>query len=221
MTNEHAGHRQRLRGQFLKNGPDSLYPHQLLELLLFYAIPQKDTNGLAHSLINRFGSLSAVLDASPEELMSVKGVGRNTAILIKAASEVYAEYGTASQKSIALSNRFILDAYYGSVFRPSDGEQLAVTLLDDGLSVILTKKFGYKSPLLQREAAERMIISTVVKNGGSRCIVAHYRPSGVTLRRDELENAKKLMKAVRAVCPSVEEYFIMSESEITTLKSYE
>ena len=150
MTNEHAGHRQRLRGQFLKNGPDSLYPHQLLELLLFYAIPQKDTNGLAHSLINRFGSLSAVLDASPEELMSVKGVGRNTAILIKAASEVYAEYGTATQKSIALSNRFILDAYYGNVFRPSDGEQLAVTLLDDGLSVILTKTFGYKSPLLQR-----------------------------------------------------------------------
>ncbi len=220
MPNEHAGHRQRLRRQFLKNGIDGLYPHQILELLLFYAIPQKDTNGLAHSLINRFGSLSAVLDATPEELMTVSGVGRSTAILIKAASEVYSEYGTTVQKGIVLENRFILDAYYGNIFRPSDGEQIAVTLVDDDFAVILTKKFGYSEPTLQSGAAARAIISTVTENNGSRCIIAHYRPSGLKLSREELEAAEKLMKTVRSVCPSVEEYFIMSESELTTLKAY-
>lgn len=220
MANEHAGHRSRLRRQFLKNGIDSLYPHQILELLLFYAIPQKDTNGLSHALINRFGSLSGVLDASFEELMTVNGVGESTAILIKAASEVYPEYGVGEKRRICLSNRFIVDAYYGNIFRPSDGEQLAVTLVDDGLAVILTKKFGYKDPVLQCDAAVRNILAAISENYGCRCIIAHYRPSGLSLTSAELEAAEKIINSVRAVHAVVEEYFIMSENEITTLKMY-
>ena len=67
----HEGHRQRLKKRFLEEGLDGFTDVQALELLLFYAIPQGDVNGLAHELIDRFGSLSGVLDASPEELQSL------------------------------------------------------------------------------------------------------------------------------------------------------
>ena len=72
----HDGHRQRLKTEFLAR-PDSFPDHKLLELLLFYANPRSDTNPLAHELLERFGSLAGVLDASPEELQKVKGVGEH------------------------------------------------------------------------------------------------------------------------------------------------
>lgn len=83
MANVHEGHRQRLRDRFLKEGLDGFAPHNVLELLLFYAVPQRDTNELAHRLLARFGSLSGVLDADFDELCQVEGVGANVATLLK------------------------------------------------------------------------------------------------------------------------------------------
>ena len=62
---EHSGHRQRMRERFVKQGLEGFAPHEILELLLFYAIPQKNVNPIAHQLINRFGSLYGVLNAEP------------------------------------------------------------------------------------------------------------------------------------------------------------
>ena len=90
----HDGHRQRLKTEFLAR-PDSFPDHKLLELLLFYANPRSDTNPLAHELIDRFGSLAGVLDAAPEELCKVSGMGEHGAVLLKAAKELAGRYLTA------------------------------------------------------------------------------------------------------------------------------
>lgn len=87
--NLHAGHRQRVRANVCKNGFSQLEDHRLLELLLFYAIPQADTNGLAHSLLEHFGSLKNTVNADIESLKQVKGVGENTAVMLSAMGEVY------------------------------------------------------------------------------------------------------------------------------------
>ena len=79
----HAGHRQRVKAEFLARGLEGWPDHRALELLLFYAIPQGDVNGLAHDLIDRFGSLAGVLDASADELRKVPGVGEHTALLLR------------------------------------------------------------------------------------------------------------------------------------------
>ena len=79
----HTNHRERLRDRFLKDGLDSFEPHNVLELLLFYAQPRGDMNPLAHRLIDTFGSLSGVLDAAIEDLCSIKGMGKNTAVFLK------------------------------------------------------------------------------------------------------------------------------------------
>ena len=79
----HSGHRSRVKAEFLARGLEGWPDHRVLELLLFYSIPQGDVNGLAHTLIERFGTLSGVLDASEDELRKVPGVGEHTAVLLK------------------------------------------------------------------------------------------------------------------------------------------
>ena len=91
----HAGHRARLRERFLKEGLSGFSEHEVLELLLMFAIPQKDVNPLAHALIGRFGSLSAVLEASPAELMRVAGVGQNAAALLSLMPQLMGYYSIA------------------------------------------------------------------------------------------------------------------------------
>lgn len=83
MDTNHSGHRSRVKKEFLSRGLEGWPAHRVLELLLFYAIPQGDVNALAHELIERFGSLSGVLDATVEDLKSVPGVGEHTALLLK------------------------------------------------------------------------------------------------------------------------------------------
>ena len=83
QKHHHTGHRSRVKTEFLARGLEGWPDHRVLELLLFYAIPQGDVNVLAHELIDRFGSLAGVLDASADELKKVPGVGEHTAVLLR------------------------------------------------------------------------------------------------------------------------------------------
>ncbi len=81
--NLHKDHRKRLKGRFLDEGLDNFTDHNILELLLFYSIPRKDTNPTAHELMNKFGSLSNVFDASVSDLITINGITENSAVLLK------------------------------------------------------------------------------------------------------------------------------------------
>lgn len=88
----HTGHRRRVKQEFMARGLEGWPDHRALEMLLFYAIPQGDVNGLAHDLIDRFDTLAGVLDASADELMKVPGVGEHTAVLLKLITALGGRY---------------------------------------------------------------------------------------------------------------------------------
>lgn len=88
----HTGHRQRVKQEFFARGVEGWPDHRVLELILFYAIPNGDVNPLAHELIDRFGSLAGVFDALPGELMKTRGVGECTAALLKIFPAVIGRY---------------------------------------------------------------------------------------------------------------------------------
>jgi len=85
----HDGHREKMRQRFLQGGLEHFADHEALELLLYYAIPRKDTNPIAHELMNRYGSLSAVLAAPVEDLQKTPGIGESAAVLLKLVSQLY------------------------------------------------------------------------------------------------------------------------------------
>ena len=89
IQNVHSGHRKRVKENVCRNGFSYLEDHKLLELFLFYSIPQADTNELAHVLLSEFGSFSELLKADVDRLKKIKGVGENTAVLIASAGELF------------------------------------------------------------------------------------------------------------------------------------
>ena len=92
MENLHASHRERMRQRLLEHGAEAMHDHEILEMLLYYAIPRGDTNPIAHRLINAFGSLTGVLEAAPEDLVKIEGVGDRSASLIKLITPISKRY---------------------------------------------------------------------------------------------------------------------------------
>ena len=133
----HEGHRKRLRETFLKNGLDNFQSHNVLEMLLFYTIPRSDTNETAHRLMDRFGSLSAVLEAPVDELMKVKGVGERTAAFLHLIPEITRVYLKDKQENIkVLDTPEKVAAYLLPYFVGKTKENIVLLCLDNKLSLI-------------------------------------------------------------------------------------
>lgn len=179
--NVHSGHRSRLRERFLKEGLDNFEKHNALELLLFYSIPQKDTNKLAHKLIDTFGSLSEVFDASYDDLCSVKGVGPNTATLIKLMPELFRKYEVdkLNKESVFLNDSELAAEYACKFFKGMTEEKLYLICLDSRCRLIsfdLMSEGTMKSTPLNA----RLIIETAFKNKATSLILVHNHPTGIT-----------------------------------------
>ena len=103
----HDGHRGRMKQRFLEHGDAVFSDHQLLELLLFYSVPQGDVSPLAHRLMEQFGSFSGVLDASMDELQQVKGVGTHTAFLLSLLPSVLRRYKLSRSDERSVISSFV------------------------------------------------------------------------------------------------------------------
>ena len=120
----HSGHRQRLKDQFLTHGMDPIHDVNVLELILFYAIPRQDTNPIAHRLLSTFGSLAAVFDATPEELSNIKETLTPGAVVTTPRNYVdyiVTEFGIAQLKGRTIRER--ADALI-SIAHPDDRAEL-------------------------------------------------------------------------------------------------
>lgn len=180
----HDGHRQRLKTEFLAR-PDSFPDHKLLELLLFYANPRSDTNPLAHELMERFGSLAGVLDASPEELQKVKGVGEHAAVLFKAAKELSGRYLTVRTQmdDIARNSRdyFSQLRYY---FFGAQRELLYLLCMDGKHKVLGIRKLG-EGNVNSVNVTPRLLAEAALSLNAAAVVLAHNHVSGIALPSDE------------------------------------
>ena len=128
-TSLHDGHRDRLREKFIRHGLSSLEPHEVVELMLYAAVPRKDMNPLAHELLEGFGSFPALLDAPIEELMKYKGIGRGSAITIKLFSAIGRFYIESKADKGPTSMEEVIDIIL-SKFTGRSNEAVVLTLLD-------------------------------------------------------------------------------------------
>lgn len=180
----HDGHRQRMKTEFLAR-PDSFPDHKLLELLLFYANPRSDTNPLAHELIERFGSLAGVVDASPEELQKVKGIGTHAVVLLKAAKEFSGRYLTvrAQVDSIARST-----SDYYTLLRPyffgARNELLCLLCLDGKHKVLGIRKLN-EGNVNAVSISTRLIAEAALSLNASAVVLAHNHISGIAFPSDD------------------------------------
>ena len=104
--NPHLLHRKRLKSRFLQGGFSGFSEHEILELLLCYALPRQDTNAIGHALIDRFGSLSRVMDADMRELCEISGISEHSALLLKMIPELCRAYLTDSRQDVSVCDRY-------------------------------------------------------------------------------------------------------------------
>ena len=142
-TSIHKGHRERLKARFLEEGLDNFTDIQVLELLLFYAIPQKDTNPIAHELLDHFGSLSQVLEAPVEELKKVNGIKDNAATLLSLITQISRYYQVdCSQRVEVLTTLDACGAYLVPRFFGRSNETVFLLCLDAKCKVLSCKEVG-------------------------------------------------------------------------------
>lgn len=218
----HSGHRERLKKKFIKYGADSLETHELLEMLLFYGIPRKDTNELAHVLINTFGSLPQVFDASVNSLLKVNGIGESTAILIRLVSKlsrVYAEknYKTNNKRlKKEQIEKVILNKFIGRI-----KEHVVLALFDAKRNLVFCDiisqgSFGATGIHI------RDIIELALKFNATKAIIAHNHPSGIALpSRDDIATTVELKNALKLIEVKLVDHIIVADNDYVSIADSE
>jgi DNA repair protein RadC len=180
----HDGHRQRLIQRFLEEDLDNFEPHNVLELLLFYAIPRKDTNELAHVLMDTFGSLKGVFDAPYEELIKVTGIGPNTAALLKLVPSLTRTYYSSDARSIILDTSEKSGEYFLPYYIGQTEEVVRLACLDAGGKVI-SNQILHRGSANAAEVNLRKIVNIALRNNAMGVILAHNHPGGLPLPSEE------------------------------------
>ncbi len=216
----HAGHRQRLRERFRKGGADAIPDYELLELVLFRAIPRRDTKDLAKRLIARFGSFSEVVNAPEPRLREVSEVGAAVIAEIKLvqAAALRLMKGGLYEKPLLSSGTQVLD-YLKAVQGFEQREQFRILFLDKKNRLIADEVQGQGTidytPVYVREVVKRAL-----ELSASAILLAHNHPSGdPTPSRADIEMTKLIIDAARPLGIAVHDHIIVGKSAHTSFKA--
>ena len=217
--NLHNKHRERMRKQFLTEGfSENSSEHKLLEMLLFFSISRKDTNDIAHLLINRFGSLSGVLEAPAEELVKIEGVGENTAMLLKLMVPVTKKYiASKTQKVNIFENMdsicdFLVEKYIGA-----DVETFAVTSFNSKGAVVGFDILA-KGDCVTVNVSVRQVIESVLKNNAICAVISHNHPGGTaTPSGEDIETTRKIADMLKRINIRLLDHIILCDDDYVSL----
>ena len=210
----HEGHRQRLKQRFLEEGLDKFTDIQVLELLLFYCIPRKDTNPIAHALLSHFGSLSQVLEAPVEELRKVEGVGESAALFLHLTTEVSRFYLVDRNTRVTIlpsidhCARYLLPFFFGR-----RNETVYLLCLDAKCKVLCCREMGEGS-INTAGISVRKIVETALGVGATTVVLAHNHPSGVAVPSgDDIQTTRRLAAALAAVEVNLADHIVVADDD--------
>lgn len=174
----HSGHRQRLRNRFIEKGFEGQALHEVLELLLTYAIPQRDVNELAHILLEHFGSFSNVFEASLEELTQVKGISENSAVLLKMIPSLSRLYNQDKwREKPKLDTALKAQEYIRTLFIGEVYEVFYVICLDSQCQVLQACRVS-EGTIDQSSVYTRNVVELVLRHKAQSIMLAHNHPGG-------------------------------------------
>lgn len=207
----HDGHRQRLRETFLENGLSGFHSITALELLLGYAIPRRDTNPIAHALLERFGSLQNVFDASEQELCEVEGVGPNTAVLLRLIPQIMRKSAVdkASERSVIYSVQHAKD--YLMPYFLYERDELAMLLCLDSQNRVTKCTELSRGVVNAVNIDMRRVLETALKNRAVNVILAHNHPEGVAGNsREDDQTTRQIYMSLKTVGISLFDHLIFA-----------
>lgn len=212
----HSGHRQRMKEKFLQNGLDVFEVHEALELLLYYAVPRKDTNPISHKLIDSFGSLAAIFDA-PIDALKECGLSENAAILLKLVPNMcrlYIEDKNDNSRSInpgTVGDRLV------HKFIGRDYEAVVLLLMDAKYKEVFCGIIS-KGSVNSCELYIRKIIQNATIYNASFAILAHNHPSGLALPSlDDIESTKSVSSALSLIGVKLLDHIVVADDDYISM----
>lgn len=214
----HQGHRKRLKARFLAEGLDHFNEVNVLELMLFYCVQRQDTNPLAHRLLDHFGKLSAVLDASAEELMKVPGVTEHIATyltMINAVGRFYLR--NRSSDTRILTTMEACGEYLLPFFHALQKETVYLLCLDAKCKVLACKKVGEGS-VNSASISIRKIVETALNTNAASVVLAHNHPSGLALpSAEDIQTTRRLGWALHAVEIVLADHIVVADDDYVSM----
>ena len=213
-----AGHRQRVKDRFRNEGLDNFEEVHALELLLFYAVPRVDTKPLARSLLERFGSLALVLEATQEELLAVPGVGENIATfltLITAAGRYYRKKKTEQQECLETLQKY--GDYLLNMFHGKRNETVYLLCLDSKFKVLCCREIG-EGDANCVNVPIRKAVEIALSTNATMVILAHNHPSGIAIpSKEDIDTTERLAKALGAMDIILADHVVVADDDYVSL----
>lgn len=215
---DHSGHRARMKKKLLAQGLDAFEPHEVLEILLYYAIPQRNTNDIAKNLIDRYGSLSAVFDAPVDSLKNA-GLTEHQALYLKLFPGVTRIYMTDKydnpDKVLDYSRiaEYISDRFIGY----EEEEHVLLILLDTKGKVVYSGMIAH-GDFSSANVSVRNIVTLAINYSATAAVLAHSHPSGFALpSREDLYFTKSLKEALSFVKVTLLDHFIVADHDCVSM----
>ncbi len=219
LENVHKGHRERLKNAVVSSRHQDEYsPEKLLEMLLFYGIPQKDTAWIARELIKRFGDFSGVLDADIEDLVKIKGMTRNAACLIKLMRPVGRTYVISKFKTKeVLKNLGDIGDFIMTKFFSVDTECCALLCLNR-LGKVLSFEIIGEGDTDSVGISTRTILERVLKTDTTAVVLAHNHPGGIALpSENDIIITAEVSNALKTVSVNLIDHIIIADDDYVSM----
>lgn len=197
--NPHKGHRSRLRDRARKEGIENFQDYQVLEYALSFVVPYKDTNPIAHELVDKFGSLAGVLEANEEDIASVKGMGEVSAHFLTSIIPIYNFYARQISSRIGeISNPQESYEYVKGLFTGKLVEELYMVSLLSNNKILKCEKVA-EGTAGQAKIAIRKITDMISRNKVNNVIIAHNHPGGLSIPSADDDKLTKALVTTLAI----------------------
>lgn len=216
----HKGHRERMRNKFLKTEFESFEDHEIIEFLLFYAIPRVNTNPIAHRLIKEFKTFGKVCNADLSELVKIEGLGEKGALFLKAIPKIANAYILSANKIQNLSDEKAITTYFKNRYIGVISEKVIIACLDDRLNLIADTVIADGEPE-SVSISVRKIAEFAFKHNCSNVIISHNHPNSHAIPSDEdLKATTELYKILRPIGVNLLDHIIVGNNgDVISLKN--
>lgn len=219
--NPHKNHRKRLKDKFLEFGIDALEDHEFLELILYYAIPMKNTNDMAHDLVSEFGEFKDILEADIENLKKIDGISEHAALLFKVILAAVNKYiNNVSNIAEARLTPENINFYIKNLFYGETEETAYLLLLDKKCIVRKLRKIS-RGTITSAKVCPREIVKIAVNDRYPYVMLAHNHPGGSPIpSKADLYTTRMIEQALLYVDVRLVDHVIVSGERVISLAKH-